>query len=34
MKQTVEMGTGAMIHIPSFIKIGLVVLKLLGGYTA
>jgi hypothetical protein len=31
MKHAVEMGTGAMIYIPSFIKIGLGIQKLIGG---
>jgi hypothetical protein len=30
MKYTVEMGSGAMINIPSFIKIGSAILKLMG----
>jgi hypothetical protein len=33
MKCAVEMGSGAMVYIPSFIKIGSAVLKLIGGYT-
>jgi hypothetical protein len=33
MKCAVEMGAGAMTHIPSFIKIGSGVRKLIGGYT-
>jgi hypothetical protein len=33
MKYDVEMGSGAMIYIPSFIKIGLGIQKLVGGYT-
>jgi hypothetical protein len=33
MKYAVEMGTGAMIYIPSFIKIGSVIQKLIGGDT-
>jgi hypothetical protein len=34
MKYAIEMGSGAMIHIPSFIKIGLAILKLMGsGFT-
>jgi hypothetical protein len=31
MKYAVEMGSGAMIYILSFIKIGSVILKLIGG---
>jgi hypothetical protein len=31
MKYAVEMRSGAMIYIPSFIKIGLSVQKLMGG---
>jgi hypothetical protein len=31
MKYTVEVGSGAMIHIPSFIKIGSGIRKLIGG---
>jgi hypothetical protein len=31
MKYVVEMGSGAMIYIPSFIKIGSGIQKLLGG---
>jgi hypothetical protein len=31
MKYAVEMGSFAMIYIPSFIKIGLGIQKLLGG---
>jgi hypothetical protein len=31
MKQAAEMGSGAMIHIPSFIKIGSGIQKLTGG---
>jgi hypothetical protein len=31
MKYAVEMGSGAMIYIPSFIKIGSGIQKLLGG---
>jgi hypothetical protein len=31
MKYAVEMGSGAMIYIPSFIKIGSGIGKLLGG---
>jgi hypothetical protein len=33
MKYAVEMGSGAMIYIPSFIKIGSAIQKLIGGYT-
>jgi hypothetical protein len=33
MKYTTEMGSGAMIHVPSFIKIGSGIQKLTGGYT-
>jgi hypothetical protein len=34
MKSAVDMGSGVMIYIPSFIKIGLGIQKLLrGGYT-
>jgi hypothetical protein len=35
MKYAVEMGSGAMIYIPSFIKIGSGIQKLMveGGYT-
>jgi hypothetical protein len=33
MKYAVEMGSGAMIHIPSFIKIGSGIQTLIGGYT-
>jgi hypothetical protein len=32
MKYAVELGSGAMIYIPSFIKIGLEIQKLTGGY--
>jgi hypothetical protein len=32
MKYTVEMGSGAMIYIPSFIKIGSGIQKLIGGF--
>jgi hypothetical protein len=32
MKYAVEMGSGAMIYIPSFINIGSGVPKLIGGY--
>jgi hypothetical protein len=31
MKYAVEMGSGAMIYIPSFIKIGSALQKLMGG---
>jgi hypothetical protein len=31
MKCAVEMGSGAVIYIPSFIKIGSAIQKLLGG---
>jgi hypothetical protein len=31
MKYAVGMGSGAMIYIPSFIKIGLGIQKLIGG---
>jgi hypothetical protein len=31
MKYTAEMGSGAMIHIPSFIKIVYAIQKLIGG---
>jgi hypothetical protein len=31
MKYAVEMGSGAMIYIPSFIKIGSDIQKLIGG---
>jgi hypothetical protein len=31
MKYTPEMGSGAMTHIPSFIKIGSTIQKLIGG---
>jgi hypothetical protein len=33
MKCAVDMGSGSMIHIPSFIKIGSRIRKLIGGYT-
>jgi hypothetical protein len=33
MKYAVEMGSGAKIYIPSFIKIGSGIPKLIGGYT-
>jgi hypothetical protein len=33
MKYAFEMGSGAMIYIPSFIKIGSGIQKLIGGYT-
>jgi hypothetical protein len=32
MKYEVEMGSGSMIYIPSFIKIGSGIKKLIGGY--
>jgi hypothetical protein len=32
MKYAVEMGSGAMIYIPSFIKISSAIRKLIGGY--
>jgi hypothetical protein len=33
MKYAVEMGSGAMIHVPSFVKIGSGIQKLIGeGY--
>jgi hypothetical protein len=32
MKYTVEMGSGAMIYMPSFIKIGSGINKLIGGF--
>jgi hypothetical protein len=32
MKHAPEMGSGAMIYIPSFIKIGSGIQKLMGGY--
>jgi hypothetical protein len=31
MKNAIEMGSGAMICVPSFIKIGSTILKLIGG---
>jgi hypothetical protein len=31
MKYAIEMGSGAMIHIPSFMKIGSGIQKLIGG---
>jgi hypothetical protein len=31
MKYAIEMGSGAMIYIPSFIKIGSCIQKLMGG---
>jgi hypothetical protein len=31
MKDAVEMGSGAMVYIPSFIKIGSGIRKLIGG---
>jgi hypothetical protein len=33
MKYAVEMGSGAMIYIPNFIKIGAGIQKLIGGFT-
>jgi hypothetical protein len=33
MKYAVEMGSGVMIYIPSFTKIGSGIHKLIGGYT-
>jgi hypothetical protein len=33
MKYAVEMGSGAITYIPSFIKIGSVIQKLIGGDT-
>jgi hypothetical protein len=33
MKYTVEMSSGVMTYIPRFIKIGLGIRKLIGGYT-
>jgi hypothetical protein len=33
MNHVVEMGSGAMIHIPSFMKIGSDIQKLMEGYT-
>jgi hypothetical protein len=33
MKYAVEMGSGVMIYIPSFIKINSGIQKLIGGYT-
>jgi hypothetical protein len=33
MKYAVEMGSGAMIYTPHFIKIGLGIQKLVEGYT-
>jgi hypothetical protein len=33
IEYVVEMGSGVMIYIPSFIKIGLGIRKLIGGYT-
>jgi hypothetical protein len=33
MEYAVQMGSGAMIYIPGFIKIGLGIQKLIGGYT-
>jgi hypothetical protein len=31
MKYTIEMGSGAMIYVPSFIKVGSGILKLVRG---
>jgi hypothetical protein len=33
MKYAIEMGSDAMIYIPSLIKIGSAIQKLIGGYT-
>jgi hypothetical protein len=33
MKYAIEMGSGAMIYVPSFIKIGSGIQKLIGGDT-
>jgi hypothetical protein len=33
MKYAVEIGSDAIIYIPSFIKIGSAIQKLIGGYT-
>jgi hypothetical protein len=33
MKYTVEMGSGAMIYVPSFIKVGSAIQKLIAGDT-
>jgi hypothetical protein len=33
MKYAVEMASGAVIYIPSFMKIGSIIQKLKGGYT-
>jgi hypothetical protein len=33
MKYTIEMASGAMIYIPSFIKIDSAIQKVIGGYT-
>jgi hypothetical protein len=33
MKYSIEMGSGALIYIPSFIKIGSGIQKLRGAYT-
>jgi hypothetical protein len=33
MKYALEMGSGAIIYIPSFIKIGSGIQTLMGGYT-
>jgi hypothetical protein len=34
MKYAIKIGSGAMIYIPSFIKIGSAIQKLMGGDTA
>jgi hypothetical protein len=31
MKYAIEVGSGAMMYIPSFVKIGLAIHKLMGG---
>jgi hypothetical protein len=33
MRHAVEMGSGAMIYVLSFVKIGSAIHKLIGGYT-
>jgi hypothetical protein len=33
MKYVVEIGSGAVIYVPRFIKIGLGIRELMGGYT-
>jgi hypothetical protein len=33
MKYAVEMGSGAVVYIPSLAKIGSAIQKLIGGYT-